>query len=523
MRNIYDRVVPNNAIDTMWAFGIAAIIIFSFDALMKLLRTHFLDIAGKKSDILLSSAIFAHVMQLRLEQAPGSVGSFAKNLQDFESIRDFIASSTMALLIDLPFVVLFLVVIYVVAGPLMFVPLCAALVILVVSLLARNRIDQAIQHTYQASAAKSGLLIEALAGLEIIRANRLEGSMQRRWEDSVGEISEWSNRSRMISTTATTLSGWVQQVNTIGMAIVGVYLISAGELTMGGLIAAIMLSGRAMAPMGQIAGLIPRYNQTKTAYEGVAKVMEMPGERTEGKKYISEHAISGGYHFDNVGLTFDGQQQPSLSGVSFDIEAGSTTAVIGRIGSGKTSMLRLMVGLYQPTEGMIMLDGLNIGQIDPAELRDAVAVVEQQPHLFSGSVRDNITAASPFATDTQLMRAVKLAGVDTFTANHEEGLDRQVGERGSKLSGGQRQCVAIARALLPNPPIIIMDEPTSAMDQETEKIFIAKLAELAKDKTLIVFTQRLSLLDIADKIMVLNNGKLHKFEDKATMLGGKRG
>jgi ATP-binding cassette subfamily C protein LapB len=508
VRNVYDRVVPNSSIDTLWAFSIGALIIFTFDFVMKLIRTHFLDIAGRKSDIILSSKLFAQVQNIKLEHRPASVGSFAKTVQDFESIRDFITSATLTTLVDIPFTLLFLLVIYIFSGNLVLVPIVGILVILILSLFIRKPMDEAISHSFGASAVKNGLLIETLSGLETVKTNRMEGLNQRRWEQNVGEISHWSNKSRLYSTAATSASGFVQQLTTVGLMIVGVYEIANHSLSMGGLVAAMMLSGRTIAPMGQVAGLIARFSQTKQAYEGVAKVMEMPVERGPDKQFVSRSSFEGGFNLAGVTLSFPEQLVPAVSNVNLDIPAGAKLAVIGRIGSGKTTLLRMLMGLYTPTEGMIKLDGIDLRQIDPSDLRSIIGCVQQQPQLFQGTIRDNIVSGTPYASDEQIIHAAEIAGVLDFTNPHPEGLNRQVGEGGRLMSGGQRQCVALARALLRDPKILIFDEPTSALDQQSERTLIQRLAANTPDKTIIVFTQRMAILDLLDHIAVMDNGSV---------------
>jgi ATP-binding cassette subfamily C protein LapB len=508
VRNVYDRVVPNSAFDTLWAFSIGIAIIFFFDLVLKLIRTYFLDVAGRKSDVILSSKIFAHVQALRLEYRPQSVGSFAKMVSEFESIRDFITSATMSTLVDIPFVIIFLIAIYFFSGNLVVVPLVSVLLILIITAVIRRPVDESITHSYGASTVKNGLLIETLNGLETVKSNRMEGLNQRKWEQNVGEMSYWSNRSRLFSTLGTSASGFIQQMTTVALLIVGVYEIANHELSMGGLIAASMLTGRVIAPMAQVAGLIARYGQTKEAYEGVARIMEMPVEREEGKSYLQREETAGHFQVEGAGFAFPEQTVPIIKNISLDIPAGSKLAIIGRIGCGKTTLMRLLMGLYSPVEGVIKLDGIDTRQLDPSDLRAMIGCVEQQPTLFSGSIRDNIASGTPYASDDQILKAAEMAGVLEFTATHPEGLNRQTGENGRMLSGGQRQCVALARALLRDPKILIFDEPTSALDQDSERRLIARLSRLAPDKTIIVFTQRLAILSLLTSIAVMDDGEI---------------
>ncbi|WP_422139835.1 type I secretion system permease/ATPase [Endozoicomonas sp. ALC020] len=518
VRNIYDRVVPDSAFDTLWAFSIGVAIIFFFDLLLKLIRTFFLDVAGRKSDVILSSRIFAHVQALKLEHRPRSVGSFARMVSEFESIRDFITSATLSTLVDIPFVIIFLIAIYIFSGYLVIVPMVSIFIILVITLLIRRPVDEAISHSYGASSVKNGLLIETLNGLETVKSNRMEGLNQRKWEQNIGEASYWSNRSRLYSTFGTSTSGFIQQMSTVAVLIVGVYKIANHDLTMGGLIAASMLTGRVISPMTHVAGLIARWGQTKVAYKGIAGIMAMPVEREDEKQYLQCDLTDGHYQLENVSLTFPEQTVPVIKRVSINIPAGSRLAVIGRIGCGKTTLLRLLMGLYTPTEGVIKLDGIDIRQLDPSDLRKMIGSVEQLPTLFSGTIRDNIATGTPYATDAQILKAAEMAGVIEFTGTHPDGLNRECGEQGRMLSGGQRQCVALARALLRDPKILIFDEPTSALDQDSERKLIQRLNRLAPDKTIIVFTQRLAILSLLDSIAVMDDGEILMKGEKRKIL-----
>lgn len=519
VRNIYDRVVPNSAFDTLWAFSIGIALLFVFDLLLKLIRTYFLDVAGRKSDVILSSKIFAHVQALKLEHRPKSVGSFARMVSEFESIRDFITSATLSTLVDIPFVLIFLSAIYIFSGDLVIVPVVSILIILIITVLIRRPVDESVSHSYGASTIKNGLLIETLNGLETVKSHRMEGLNQRKWEQNIGEASFWSNRSRLYSAFGTSTSGFIQQMTTVALLIVGVYEISHQDLSMGGLIAASMLTGRVIAPMTQVASLIARWGQTKKAYEGIAGIMEMPVERDDEKQYLPCDNADGHYQLEHVSLCFPEQTVPTIKSISMDIPAGSRLAIIGRIGCGKTTLLRLLMGLYSPTEGVIKLGGIDIRQLDPGELRSIIGCVEQQPTLFAGSIRDNIASGTPYATDAQILKAADMAGVSEFTATHPDGLNRECGEQGRMLSGGQRQCVALARALLRDPEILIFDEPTSALDQESEQKLIQRLSQLSADKTIIVFTQRLAILSLLDSVAVMDDGEILMHGPKQEILG----
>jgi len=521
--NVYDRVVPNNAIDTLWTLVIAAFIVFSFDFIFKLLRSYFLDIAGKKADVILSSTIFEQVLKIKESHKPRSTGSFAKNLADFESVREFVTSASISSLIDLPFLLVFLLTIAVIAGPLFLSPLIIMLVILLVSLLMSIKIKAAITRSYAASAQKNGLLIEALNAIESIKLFRQEGKQQRRWEQATADIATWSEKSRYLTQATGYFVSYATQLNTIIVVFFGVFLIYDNALSMGGLIATVILSGRAMAPMAQLSSLILRFHNAKVAYEGLDNIMQMPVERPSGKYYLARESFTGAFRCENLSFAFPEKEHAFINDLSIEIEAGDKLAVIGRIGSGKTTLMNLLTGLYEPSAGSVLIDGIDLRQIDPADLRRNIGVVTQIPQLLSGTIRDSIVAALPSATDEDILKAVERSGVGHFVNQDPEGLDRDIGEQGRFLSLGQRQTLAIARALLPDPPILIFDEPSSNLDKSSEKKLIDQLAVVGEGKTMIFLTHNLEMLKLANKVLVLDGGRVAMMGDKEEVLARLKG
>ena len=513
-RNVYDRVVPNNAMDTLWTFTIGILIAYTFDFILRMVRAYFLDLAGKKSDVMLSAQIFEKVQATELSERPKSVGTFAKQLGDFESIRDLITSSTMTLMIDLPFTILFLIVIYIIGGPIVWVPIGAMILILGFSFYAHASMKYTVEQTYRASGEKNGLLLETLSAPEAVKAYNMQSRNQKKWEDATGEIAGWSIKTKLLSTAMGSFSNYVQQVATVASVVTGVYLIQAGSLTMGGLIAISMLLGRTIAPMRQVASLITRIHGAQASFESLNKIMDSAVEMDKEKTYIQKDNFEGKFEFKNVDFAYPEAEILSLHNVSFKIEPGMRVGVLGRIGSGKSTIGKLMLRFFLPTEGSIYVDGKDINQINPYALRHHIGYVPQQVQLFFGTIKENIMMGASYVDDARVQLVAEMAGVTDFTDKHPQGLDMPVGEMGQNLSGGQRQLVALARALLLFPKILIMDEPSSSMDQTTEKILRERLKVIMKDRTVIIATHRASLLELVDTLMVIEAGELVAFGSK---------
>jgi ATP-binding cassette subfamily C protein LapB len=506
--NVYDRVVPNNATETLWALSIGVILIMCGDVFMRLLRSHFVDEASARIDVQISATLMEKVLGMRLENRPESVGSFASNLRGFEQVRDFIASSTVTALIDLPFALIFIGVTAWIS-PWLAVPVVVAFtVILVLGYVLQFRLHELSQTTYQASAQRNATLIESLTGIETIKSLGAEGVIQARWERANLFLSRINVRMRALSSSASYLVGWLTQAVTVAIIIIGVYLISQRELTMGALIAASMLAGRALGPAGQIVGLLMQYQGARTALESLDKIMEKPVERPAGETFIQRPQLRGDIEFRNVKFSYPNRQDSALDGLSFKITAGERVALIGKVGSGKSTIQRLIMGLYQPTDGAVLLDGIDLRQLDPADVRRNLGYVSQDVTLFYGTLRENITFGLPYADDSAVVAAAELAGMAGFVNRHPRGFDMPVGERGESLSGGQRQGIGLARAVLHNAPLLLLDEPTSAMDFTTEAQITQNITQFAHNKTVVLVTHRTSLLAMVTRVIVVDAGKI---------------
>ena len=516
--NIYDRVVPNGAIQTLWVLSLGVIVIYLIDILLKFLRSYFLETAGKKTDIIASSIIFERVMDLRVSSLPGSVGSLANILKEFESIRSFLTSSTITLLIDLPFIVIFLGVISYLAGAIVFIPIFTIIVILLYTYYARQKLVQSIKESYGVGSNKNGVLIESLSSIETLKAIGALGYAQWKWEEATAQIADKSIQTKVISASITTVTSFLIQLNTVLIIIAGVYQIVDMNSTMGGLIATVIIASRAIAPMGQVASLLATFEHTKTSFKALDEIMNLPVEHPYGKKFIMRPEYKGKIEFRNVTFTYPQSSKASLSNVSLSIEPGEKVAIIGRIGSGKSTIQKLLMSLYYADEGSVLIDGIDIKQLDPAELRKNIAYVAQETILFNGTVRENIVYRAPRASDDEIIQAAEISGVLDFVQKDPQGFDLQVGEKGSLLSGGQAQSLAIARALLLNCPMVLLDEPTNQMDMNSEQLFLKRLRPYLENKTFILVTHKTSLLELVDRIIVVDDGKIMMDGPKSDVL-----
>ncbi len=506
--NVYDKIVPNLAFDSLWVLSVGVTIVFAFDVIMRQLRSHFIDIAGKKSDVLLSARIFAKVMGIRMEARPASTGAFAKHLQEFESIREFFTSATVSTLVDLPFAFFFLFIIWVFAGYMAVIPLIAIIVMTIYSLYIQGPLRRSIEEGSRLASQKYANLIEGIAGLEAVKILGAQGNFQYKWEQAVSHMASWGIETRRITNSVSALATFSQQFSTVALVIYGVYLISDAQITMGGIIASVMLSSRIIAPLAQLSVLSTRFNQARTALTILGNIMQSPSEQEEGQHYIQHSLLRGKIEFDNVSFSYPESEQLSLRNINLQINPGEKVAIIGRVGAGKTTLEKLLLGLYKPSSGSIRVDGYELAQIHPAVLRRNIGCVPQDITLFFGSIRDNIIVGHPLVDDGRVLRAAHRAGVTQFSNRDPNGLERQVGEGGRLLSGGQRQAIALARALLMEPPMLLLDEPTSNMDNRSESLIKEELAKLDPQTTLVLITHRTTMLDAVQRLIVLDQGMI---------------
>ncbi len=523
--NVYDRVIPNNAQETLMVFTIGIVFVYVLDFFLKLTRGYLLELAGKKSDIIMSSIIFEKVLDLKMSEHPPSVGSFASNLKDFESVRSFFTTATMTAVIDLPFALIFLAVIYYIGGYLVLVPMLTMLLILIYALIIRKPLQESIESSHEAGAKKNSILIETLQNIETVKTMRMGGKRQWSWEESTGEIAEKNLKSRMLSSSIPSVTNLFIQLNTVFVVVFGVYLIQEFELTMGGLIAVVILTSRTVAPMGQAAALISNYSDAKTSYTILNDIISKEAERPHGKEFVERNKFAGKIEFKDVSFNYPGTEVPALTNVNFIINPGEKVAMIGRIGSGKSTIAKLILKLYEPSSGKILIDDIDIAQIDPADLRRYISYVPQDIHLFRGTIKENIVSTEQHPNVGDIIYAAQVSGVEEFIRVHPLGYDMPIGERGAGLSGGQRQSVGVARALMQDSSIMIMDEPTNAMDTTTESQLLKHLTAELQEQTVVIITQKLSLLSMTDRVIVMHNSKvlLDGPKDEVTkQLGGAK-
>ncbi len=507
--NVYDRVLPNKAISTLWVLAAGIGLAILFDLILRSLRGWLIDAAGRRADVLLSGRIFEHVLSIRLSNRPNTTGSFANQLREFDSVREFFTSGTLATVTDVAFFALFLFVIHRIGGPIAIIPAVAAALVLLIGLILQFPLRKAAQKTLAESAYRHSLLVEAIGALETVKTIRAEGALQRIWERLVGRTATTLEKARRIQALILNMTIAVQQLVTVGIVVLGAYLFDSGDVSMGAIIACVILGGRSVAPFGQFATLIARSQQSFAALKTLNDLMGMESERPDGKNFVSQPITDGRIDFQAVEFAYPGAPNPAIKDFSLSIKPGEKVGIIGKIGSGKTTIGRLLGGIYDAQGGSILVDGIDIRQYHPYELRRAVGIVGQDSDLFFGTLRSNILMGFPNATDEQMIRACQLAGVDDFANKHPSGFDMPVGERGSLLSGGQKQAVALARILLLEPRIVFLDEPSGSMDLASERLLIKHLRDAFDDgQTVVLSTHRYSMLELVDRLVVISNGKV---------------
>ncbi|XXQ68842.1 type I secretion system permease/ATPase [Neisseriaceae bacterium B1] len=522
---VYDRVIPNQTYETLWALSIGVFLAVTFEFITKMIRGHLTDVAGKKADLIISSALFRRVMALRLAEKPTSSGSYASNLRDFEAVREFMTSASLLALVDFPFLILFVVVIAIIGGKLAFVPLTIIPIVVIFSFLIQRPLSKYINASMKESSQRQGLAVEAIEGIETLKVNNATNWAQQKWDEYTAKTSMASIKVRDTSNLLVNFAVAMQQLNTVGLVLVGTYLIhstdKANQITMGALIASVILSGRALAPLGQIAGLATRYQSAKHALEGINRIVERPIERHPERQYITLDQTRGEIKFTDTQFQYMKDAPIAVRNLNLHIKAGEKVAILGTIGSGKSTLLKLAAGLYEPAQGNVTLDNVDLRQLDPNFLRNNVVLLNQAPRLFLGTLRENMDLARTdgfSSSDQDLINALSRFGLDKIIQSHPQGLDMPLGEDGQGLSGGQKQIIALARLTLKQPRVVLLDEPTTGLDGDTEIRALNALSRWAQDKTMIVVTHRPQVLQMVQRIVVINNGTVAMDGPRDTVL-----
>lgn len=506
--NVYDRVIPNLAFVTLWTLAIGVVVALLLDLALRTLRSGVLEALARRVDIRVASRLFDQVMNARLMSRPGGAAGMVNSIRDFETVRDFFGSASFVAMIDLLFIGLFVAVLFLVVGPLAYVPLIAIPVVLLLALIAQSPIARSAKKAQQLATKRHVVLVESLLGIEAVKSLNAEPVMQREWESAVAAASRISGQTRFWSSLATSGTQFVQQGVSVAIIVWGVFLVANNEITVGALIAANILAGRVLAPLAAIAQTIFRANYAYRSMQALGELMKLPREREDAVQNdlkVSDGAIA----FRDVTYRYPGAEHPALLNASFAIEPGETVALLGRVGSGKTTTGKLLNGLLVPDSGNILIESHGIAQFDPAELRDGIGYLTQDSDLFTGTLRENVRIGRPWASDEDIKQALYLAGMDDFARANPEGLNLFIGEKGSRLSGGQKQGVCLARLLLRQPKVLFLDEPTNSMDQQMEAAVIERLQSFGESKTtLILCTHRMSLANIADRFIVLDKGSV---------------
>jgi ATP-binding cassette, subfamily C, bacterial LapB len=518
---VYDRVLPNGATESLVALTLGVTIALIFDIIIKMIRGWFLDGAGSRADVRIGEKLFEQLIAIDISARRDSIGGLSSVMREFETLRDFLTSATLVALIDLPFIVIFLLAIYALGGPIVLVPAVLVPIVIISGVLSQPFLSKLAQESLNESKNKQSILVETITGLEVLKTSMAFKEMRRRWRDALVSQSGSSLKSRLVSQLVINFSAFAQQIAQVGIVVVGAYQVSQGNLTMGGLIASVILTGRTMAPLAQVANVLTRLVSAKTSFRAIDEFMQSPVDRSPQARYLTKAKIQGNIHFRNVDFSYPNQEQKALSNINLVIKPGEKIALLGKIGSGKSTLARLLLGLYSPTSGAVLIDDTDVRQIDPYDIRRSFSFVTQDTWLFSGSARDNICSGSGVVTDEELLKVAKIAGVHDFLGHHPQGYDMPLRERGEGLSAGQRQAISIARALTGEHSVVVMDEPTSMMDTASELSFVKRMIEFSQGKTLLVITHRNAILELVDRVVIFDQGKIIADGPKSILARGK--
>ena len=505
---VYDRIIPNSAIDSLIALSVGVIIALCFDFIIKTIRGSFIDNASKLADLEVSNTLFDRVISLTPKEQAQKTGAMAGIIREFETLREFFTSSTLVILVDLPFAFFFIYVISLIAGPMAYVPLAAVPLVVITGLFIQPLLSKLTSESQKTGMNKQAVLVETLSGIETVKATGSGDLMKNRYIEALISQSESGVRSRKISQFLVNFSASVQQYAQVGAIFVGVFLIRDGVITQGALIAAVILGGRTLAPLAQLANALTRVNGALVAYKSLNALLSGYDKSSLNDDYISRKNLSGEIEFKNVSFSFDEKSPPVIKDLSFKIPAGQKVAVVGKMGSSKSTVIKLIAGILQPSSGLVLVDGIDVNQLDKDDLRSNIGIMLQDSWLFSGSVKENIQMGLLEHDDEHILNVSKIAGVDDFVSTNPRGYDFVIQERGVGLSGGQRQSINLARALISDPNILLLDEPTSALDQAAEKRVVDNLKTYCSKKTMVMITHRNPIFTMVDRVLVFESGSI---------------
>lgn len=507
--NVYDRVIPNRAAASLWVLALGVVIAFIVEFSLRLARARLIDETGRALDARLSQKLFEKVLNIPLAARQGSTGALARRVSEYELVREFFASTTVVLAIDVVFLFLFVALMAVLAGWLAVIPVVAITVMALAGMTLQRAMARAAVEAQADASLQHSVLIESISAMETLKSCRAEGRMLGRWRRYAEMSAATQERLRRLTTTGVNLAALCQQATSISLVIGGFYMFNAGAISMGAIIAIVMLAGRSLSPVGQLAYLMTRARQALVTMDSLQTMMAFDDERAQGSRSIVPRIHRGEIALEHVEFTYPGGSAPALSEVTLSIRPGERIGIIGRVASGKSTLGRLLCGLYMPTGGHYLIEGLDSRQHHPHEVRSAFRYVGQDAELFSGTIRDNLALGSTRIDDEALVSALNRSGAGAFLARDAAGFDLHVGERGNRLSGGQRSFLVLARALVEPSRLLFLDEPTGAMDTQTERLFIDHLAKaLTPDQTLVVSTHRNAMLSIVDRLIVIDQGRI---------------
>ncbi|WP_312942972.1 type I secretion system permease/ATPase [Agrobacterium pusense] len=521
---VYDRVVPAKSFNTLYVLFVGVVLALVFDFIMRRLRTRIIDIVGKRTDMRISDLVFGHALRVKNQERPTSTGTFIAQLRDLEQVRELLTSTTVAAVADLPFFILFLVIFWLVGGPLVLIPVAALLLLVLPGIVVQRSLRAAASEAMREASLRNAMLVEAVQGIEDIKTLQAEDHFQQRWNHYNAVSADGQLRLRAITNG---LAAWSHTVQTGTFAVVvfiGAPIVMEGDMTTGSLVACSILGSRMMAPMAQLTQILGRFQQAKVGLKGIDAILRMPSDHPDDETRVSVPTLRGAYKIRGAAFHYgEGAGRPALAVGELSIAAGEKIAVLGKNGAGKSTLLLAMAGMVEPVAGELLIDDLALSQVDPADLRRNVGLLTQDSRLFHGTIRENVTLGALHAPEPLLLEALSMTGADDFVRKLPRGLDHPILEGGRGLSGGQKQALLLARLLVRDPAVVLLDEPTAAMDEATERQFITRFKSWGKDRTIVVATHRMRVLELVERIIVVENGQIVLDGSKEEVLNTLRG